>query len=196
MKNIFFLILANLCLHSVFAQGNLDSRLSMDENFIRILRFSEKIFNFNVNRAFRLSLDKQKLETEGNKYLSEITGASVQEIEDINTGIKSSYAALLDKYPEIKQLTEVEIKNTFNSATFTYDYQQNPLYSRAAESCEDKCKREGRARIAAYTAGGALGCIGGGVFGAWACGTLMFWLAAEETITCLRDCPKPTPVSQ
>jgi len=131
--------------------------------------------------------DSVSLYNPGNPYLSDITGLSLAQVSEINTGIAIHVGNVNTKFPELNSLSAENIKITVKDAS-ALSGGRGEVQARNAETCVQKCKREGMANIAAATfLGGATGAAGG-LFGAWAGATLGFWAASSMTISCLNAC--------
>ncbi len=164
-----------------FEKEQLSEKLSVDKDFQDLTEMITTAQEISTKAKFIKDFDKDRLLNEGNKYLAEITGYSESEIEKINEILINRVVKVLNKYPELKakQNNSLFINEVVNLSI-------TDSYPRAAKrSCAD-CPREGRAKM---TAGILLGAATGsvaGFFGAWAGAVVGFWVAAEETVTCLK----------
>lgn len=132
---------------------------------------------------FRLYFDTAQLRLQGDPYLSNLTGFSIVAIDGINDGIIANLQNMQSSFPELSNMTSIELQNIFSEATDIYlaNLQQRI-------PCAD-CRKNGRRNMITRTfLGMATGGSFGGFYGGWVGAVLGFWDAAGEALNCLSDC--------
>ncbi len=162
----------------------LSSKLTNDTDFIELTNMITVFQNISDKNNFIKKFDENRLKIEGNKYLAEVSGYSVKDIEKINNELVFKVSKLQKKYPQLK--SSKENYKFINEVSALLVKNINSISLTARKTCAD-CAREGRANMVAGTLLGGLTGSAGGFYGAWAGAVAGFWAAGEQTVTCLKE---------
>lgn len=195
MKKGTFLLGLLISILSFAKAETLAERIAMNQNFLGLNEVFTISLQMPQSEKFIAEFDREGLIEGGNSYLNEISEIGLEEIALINNNICKYVEGLVNDFPELRQMSDDEIRKLIEEATNLH-FKTNPdMYSVGSKffnfkTCAD-CKREGRAKMISQTVlGGLAGYVFSGPFkvlGVWGGAVLGFWGAAEETLTCLKE---------
>lgn len=177
-------------LFPLFALAQNDSieyELAENESFIILNNtFIIIIESMPTPDTFIQQFDSASFVPPGSQYLPQVTGFTQNKINLYNNILQSNIESIESAFPQFQSMSLSEIQHIFQRAAEILNDQnppQTPGEQGILNPCDD-CKRSGRISMSVGIAIGVIGCPG--LMGKWACATLGFWVAADQTLTCIK----------